>query len=80
MEQKDMAQIIAACFRKPKADEVVKSMNSTQMLELIRRDYPSVKMDHSTRVHVGQAMKELGYEHKEHSHVAFYKVVPLHAA
>jgi len=25
-------------------------------------------------------MKELGYEHTEHSHVAFYKAVPLKAA
>ena len=24
--------------------------------------------------------KELGFEHKEHSHVAFYKVIPLKAA
>ena len=80
MEQKDIAEIITACFRKPKEDEVVKTMNSTEMLKIIRREYPSVKNTHGTKVSIGTAMKELGFEHKEHSHMAFYKVVPLHSA
>ena len=80
MEQKDIAEIITACFRKPKEDEVVKTMNSTEMLKIIRREYPSVKNTHGTKVSIGTAMKELSFEHKEHSHVAYYKVVPLHTA
>ena len=80
MEQKDIAEIITACFRKPKEDEVVKTMNSTEMLKIIRREYPSVKNTHGTKVSIGTAMKELGFEHKEHSHMAYYKVVPLHSA
>ena len=80
MEQKDIAEIIMACFRKPKEDEVVKAMNSTEMLKIIQREYPSVKNTHGTKVSIGTAMKELGFEHKEHSHMAFYKVVPLHSA
>jgi predicted P-loop ATPase len=78
MEQKDIAEIITACFRKPKEDEVVKTMNSTEMLKIIQREYPSVPSTHGTKVSIGTAMKELGFEHKEHSHVAYYKVVPLH--
>ena len=80
MEQKDMADIITACFRKPKEGEEVKTMNSTQMLTLMQKEYPSLKINHSTRIHLGQAMKELEFEHTEHSHVAFYKVVPIKAA
>ena len=80
MEQKDIAEIITACFRKPKEDEVVKTMNSTEMLKIIQREYPSVQSTHGTKVSIGTAMKELGFEHKEHSHVAYYKVVPLHTA
>ena len=78
MEQKDIAEIIMACFRKPKEGEVVKTMNSTEMLKIIQKEYPSVKNTHGTKVSIGTAMKELGFEHKEHSHVAYYKVVPLH--
>ena len=80
MEQKDMADIITACFRKPMEGEQVKTMNSTQMLTLMQKEYPSLKINHSTRIHLGQAMKELEFEHTEHSHVAFYKVVPIKAA
>ena len=80
MEQKDMADIITACFRKPEEGEEVKTMNSTQMLTLMQKQYPSLKINHSTRIHLGQAMKELEFEHTEHSHVAFYKVVPIKAA
>ena len=80
MEKKDMIELISACFRKPKEGEVIKSMNSQQMLQIIRNVYPSVKIDHSAKVHLGQAMKELEYEHTERSHVAYYKVVPLKAA
>ena len=79
MEQKDMAEIVAACFRKPEDNESVKPMNCAQMLKLIQNKYPSLKSDHSTRIHLGQAMKELGYERTEWSHVAYYKVVPLSA-
>ena len=80
MEQKDIAEIIMACFRKPKEGEVVKTMNSTEMLKIIQKEYPSVQSTHGTNVSIGTAMKELGFEHKEHSHVAYYKVVPLHTA
>ena len=80
MEQKDIAEIIMACFRKPKEGEVVKTMNSTEMLKIIQKEYPSVKNTHGTKVSIGTAMKELSFEHKEHSHVAYYKVVPLHTA
>ena len=80
MEQKDIADLITACFRKPIDGEEVKTMNSTQILSLMQKEYPSLKINHSTRIHLGQAMKELEFEHTEHSHVAFYKVIPIKAA
>ena len=80
MEKKDIAEMIVACFRKPQDNELVKTMNSIQMLKVIQAQYPLVKTNHSTKVHLGQAMKELGFEHTEHSHVAYYKVIPIKAA
>jgi predicted P-loop ATPase len=80
MEQKDITEMIKACFRQPREGEVVKTMNSTQMLKIIQQDFPSVVITHGTKVSLGEAMKELGYERKEHSHVAYYRVVPLRAA
>jgi predicted P-loop ATPase len=79
-DQKDIAEIVEACFRKPKDGEKAKAMNCTQMLELITKEFPSVKKDISTKVHLGYAMKDLGFSHSERGHVKFYDVVPVKAA
>ena len=78
--QLDLADIIAGCFRKPAEGESVKALNSAEMLKLIQREYPSVKNDHSTKVHIGLAMKELGFEHTKRGCVAYYKAIPLKVA
>ena len=80
MQQKDMAEMVKACFRKPKEGEKVKSMNTTEMLEIIRDAYPNVAVTTKAKVELGRALVSLDYEHKSHSNVAYYKAVPLHAA
>ena len=80
MQQKDIAEIVEICFRKPHEGETAKSMNSKMMLQHIQKDYPSVEINHSNRIKVGLAMKALGYESTDHSNVPFYKVVPIKAA
>lgn len=80
LEQKDMADIIAASFRKPMEGETVKPLSVTQMLEHIQVEYPSVKINHSSRIHLGRALKELAFERVNHSNQAFYKAIPLKAA
>ena len=79
-DEKDIAEIVESCFRKPNEGEKVKAMNTKQMIELIRREYPSVKSDQSTKIHLGYAMKDLGFEHTERGHVKFYNVVPQKVA
>lgn len=79
-DEKDIAEIVETCFRKPNEGEKVKAMNCTQMLELISKEYPSLKKTVSTKVHLGLAMKDLGFEHTERGHVKFYNVVPVDAA
>ena len=78
-EKKDIAEMIPTCFRKPKEGDVAEAMNSQQMLQVIQHVYPSLKINHSAKVLLGKAMKELDYEHTERSHVAYYKVVRLAA-
>ena len=80
MQQKDIAEMVKACFRKPKEGEKVKSMNTTEMLEIIRDAYPNVTVSTKAKVELGRALVALDYERKEHSHVAYYKAVPLQAA
>ena len=80
MEQKDIAEMIKVCFRKPKEGESAKSLTTTQLLEKIRLDYPSVKIDHKAKSYLGKAMQELGYDHTAPKNVVHYKVIPLKAA
>jgi predicted P-loop ATPase len=74
MEQKDIAEIVHACFRIPKEGEPVKLMSSGDIIRMLQHEYPSIKGDHSTKVHLGFAMKELGFEHTYREHAVFYKV------
>ena len=80
LEQKDVAEMVEICFRKPREGEPAKAMNSRMLLKHIQKDYPSVEINHSNRIKVGLAMKALGYESTDHSNVPFYKVVPVSAA
>lgn len=79
-EKKDMADIVTICFRKPNEGEAAKAMNCKQMLQVIQAEYPSLAVNHSTRIHLGLALKELGYESTTRGNVPFYRVVPLRAA
>ena len=80
MQQKDIAEIVESYFRKPVEGEVVKAINSTEVLKLIQQEYPSVQITHSAKVHVGFALKELGFERHERGGVSYYKAVPVKAA
>ena len=80
MEQKDIAEMVNVCFRKPQEGEVAQKLNGKEMLEMIRQEYPSLTISHSMKVQLGFAMKELGYEHPSRSNVMYYKVIPLKAA
>ncbi len=80
MEKKDLAEIVDICFRKPNENECVRTMNCGELIEIIQKEYPSVKNDHTTKIRLGKALTELGFEHKEHSHVAYYRAVPRKVA
>ena len=80
MGQQDMAKIVKACFRKPREGEKVKSINCTQLLEIILNEFPTMIVNKSTRIYLGRAMSEMGYETSNHGHITFYKAVPKRVA
>ena len=73
-EKKDLAEIVVACFHKPKEGETSKAMNCNQLLQVIQAEYPSLPMNRSTKIHLGLALKELGYELTHRGNMPFYKV------
>lgn len=80
MQEKDVAEIVSLCFRKPNEGEHVKALNCKEMLSIIQEEYPMVKSTHSTKVHIGLAMKEQGYESYNHANLTYYYVVPQKSA
>ena len=80
MEEKDIAEILNVCIRKPEEGETAQAMDCKQLLELVQKEYPLVANTRSTRIHIGLAMKESGYELTKRGNRPFYKVVPLKAA
>ena len=80
LEQKDIAEMVEICFRKPKEGEAGKMMNSKMLLNYIQKSYPSVEINHGNKVRVGHAMTTLGFESTDRSNVPFYKVIPQNAA
>ena len=80
MEKKDMTELVEICFHKPNEGEKTKTMSSTEMLKVIKGQYPSLEINHSAKVHLGNAMKELGFEVKTSHNVSRYCAVPLEAA
>ena len=80
MEKKDLAEIFTACFRRPNEGEIVKTMNCDQIISIMQKDYPTLQNTMGNKVKLGRAISALGFRHKEHSHVAYYEVIPLRAA
>ncbi len=80
LEKKDISEMVEICFRKPNEGENVKTLNCGELISIIQKEYPSVKSDHTTKIRLGKALTDLGFEHKEHSHVAYYRAVPKKVA
>ena len=80
MAQKDIADIISICFRKPQDRELPQSLSCDKLLQIIRKEYPAIKSTHGTKVYLGKAMRALGFESTDCSHVTHYKVIPIKVA
>ena len=80
MDQKDLGEMFAACFRQPKEGEATKKMNCNQMICIIQHEYPSLQNTVGNRVRLGKMLSAAGFKSKDYGHILHYEVVPLQAA
>ena len=80
MEQKDLGEMVAVCFRKPQDNEQGQPMTSAQILKVIRNEYPTVKETHSNEIRIGRMLRELGYENRTLKGRTVYEVLLQKAA
>ena len=76
MAKKDMTEMIEACFLKPEVGETGRMMSNTEVLGILTKAFPSLKMMAGLGIKLGLAMKKLGFEQAHPHNVAHYRVVP----
>ena len=62
MAKKDMMEMIEACFMKPQEGETGRMMSNTEVLGILTKAFPSLKMMAGLSIKLGLAMKKLGFE------------------
>ena len=75
MAKKDLTEMIEACFLKPQEGETGKMMSKTEVLGILTKAFPSLKMMAGLGIKLGLAMKKLGFEQTHPHNVAHYRVV-----
>ena len=75
MAKKDMMEMIDACFLKPQEGETSRMMSNTEVIDVLIKEYPSLKQMAGLGIRLGLAMKKLGFEQSHPHNVAHYRVI-----
>ena len=80
MQAADLEQMIASCFRKPKEGEESEAMTTSQIMEIMRKEYCNLSVTRSTMISLGLRLKEMGYDMQRTFKGRMYNVVQKKAA
>ena len=72
----DLERMVQDCLRRPAEDEVCKPMTTSEIMERVRADYPALPASHSTKIQLGFALKELGFQCKRDNEGMLYFALP----
>lgn len=76
----DLEKMIDSCFRKPQEGEDVSEMNTAQILDVIKKEYTHLAVNHSTIVNLGIRLKEMGYDVHRTRKGRMYSIIQKKAA
>ena len=80
MQTADLEQMIASCFRKPKEGEKSEPMTTSQIMDVMRKEYCNLSVTRSTMISLGLRLKEMGYDMQRTFKGRMYNVVQKKAA
>ena len=80
MQAADLEQMIASCFRKPKEGEESEAMTTSQIMEIMRKEFCNLSVTRSTMISLGLRLKEMGYDMQRTFKGRMYNVVQKKAA
>jgi len=75
LAKRDMTEMIEACFVKPEEGDSCRMMSNTEVLGILTKAFPSLKMMAGLGIKLGLAMRKLGFEQVRPHNVAHYKVM-----
>ena len=78
-KSEDMSEMIESCFRKPNEGEQPIWMSTTELCNRLHKKYPPVMKSHSMKIHIGAALKLLGFASRRTSNGNVYALIPRQA-
>ena len=78
-KSEDMNDMLTSCFRKPKDGEQPVWMSTTELCNRLHKKYPTVMKSHSMKIHIGAALKLLGFASRRTSNGNVYALIPREA-
>lgn len=80
MSKMELPDMLSYCFRKPEQDEQTMPISSEAILEILGNKFPTMQLSSATKISLGFALSELGYERMRNRNGNLYYAVPLNAA
>lgn len=79
-QEQDLSMMLDACFRRPNEGEESQCLTTKAIQEMLKKQYPQLKVTHALSIQIGMKLKAQGYKNVNHHGCSCYQVIPLLAA
>ena len=73
--EKSLEQLVSQCYQLPEGETEGSWLSSDEVLHGVKRQFPQLRCDHSTKVRLGKVLRFLGCESKHTREGAVYRLV-----
>lgn len=73
----DLESMLIACFRRPEAEEIVRPLMTSEVVDILAKSFPGMKVTAGMIVKVGRLLSTLNFERKVVAKGTVYYIVPM---
>ena len=73
----DLESMLTTCFRRPEAEEIVRPLMTNEVVSILSRSFPEMKVTAGMNVKVGRLLSALNFERKVVAKGTVYYIVPM---
>lgn len=77
--ENSLERLVCQCFQLPEGEDEGTWLSSNEVLNGVKRQFPQLRCDHSTKVRLGKVLRLLGCESKHTREGAIYRLVQIAA-